>query len=204
MGRKRQAGVKRTASGRKSRAQDVYQEHLDPIETRMRLFGLTKEQAHNQKAETVIGRWCLLGLITEDQYLASQQYLSLREAFKRAIKAPDALRTGTGGGSPVENPKYATWCLDAIKRYDAARMAVSRARHSYPYRPDLSMALQALDHVVGQNVNARSLLEDVVLALSALVHHFSGIRSSALTITMKQHNFARNAISRLMSDGGSD
>lgn len=172
MARKKQQGVKRTASGRKSRAAGADVQHLEPIETRMRLFKLNREQAHNQKAETVIGRLCLTGVVTEEQYLAAQQYIGLREAFKRAVKAPDALRTGTGGGDQGESPGYAEWCQDAIRRYESADKAVMREQSRLGNRGRNLSA--GLDYIVCRSEQVGHLVPDAVLALNALVHHFSG------------------------------
>ena len=66
-GRKKRAGVKRTASGRPSRAADAYQENLEPILTRMRLFGLTETDARDQKASTFVGRLQLTKAISQAQ-----------------------------------------------------------------------------------------------------------------------------------------
>lgn len=172
MGRKRQTGVKRTASGRKSRAASADTMHLDPIETRMRLFKLSREQAHNQKAETVIGRLCLTGKVTEDQYLAAQKYIGLREAFKRAVKAPDALRSGSGGGDQGESDGYAEWCQDAIRHYESAGNAVMRVQCLIANRGRNLTA--GLDYIVCRSEQVDHLVPDAVLALDALVHHFSG------------------------------
>jgi hypothetical protein len=172
MARKKQQGVKRTASGRKSRAAIADVAHLDPIETRMRLFKLNREQAHNQKAETVTGRLCLTGVVTEDQYLAAQKYIGLREAFKRAVKAPDALRTGSGGGDAGESPGYAEWCQDAIRHYENADKAVMREQCKLENRGRNLVA--GLDYIVCRSEQVDHLVPDALIALDALVHHFSG------------------------------
>lgn len=171
-GRKKKPGVKRTASGKISRAADAYQEHLDPIATRMRLFDLTEEQAHNQKAATAIGRLCLTNKVTEDEYLASQQYLSQYEAFKRAVKAPDALRSSTGGGDQGESETYAEWCQQAIARYEATVRAIDREQQLLANRGANLYA--ALDYVVVRGECYDHLIRDCGIALNALVNHFSG------------------------------
>lgn len=134
MARKRTPGAKRTASGRKSRAHDAYTENLEPILTRMRLFGLSEVDARDQKASTFIGRLQLTKAISQAQYDAAQEYLSVYEAFQRAVKSPDALRSSSGGGDQGESPTYANWCRGAIARKEAADKAIMTEQCLYDNR----------------------------------------------------------------------
>lgn len=171
-GRKRKNGVKRTASGRVSRAQDAYTENLDPILTRMRLFGLTEKDARDQKASTFIGRLQLTKIISQAQYDAAQEYLKLYEAFQRAVKSPDALRSSNGGGDQGESPTYANWCKGAIARKEAADRAIMDEQCIIANRGRNLFA--AIDYLVTRNEEHHHLVGDCRLALNALVHHFSG------------------------------
>jgi len=178
MGRKRQPGVKRTASGRKSRATDAYQENLEPILTRMRLFGLSEKDARDQKASTFVGRLQLTKAISQAQYDAAQTWLEVREQYQRAIKSPDALRSSGGGGDAGEGPNYASWCQQAIKRYDAATAAIQTEQSIFANRGRTLFA--ALDYVVSRNEDHWHLVGDCRLALNALAHHFGGRKVKAL------------------------
>jgi len=178
MGRKKQPGVKRTASGRKSRSSEAYQENIEPILTRMRLFGLTEKDARDQKAATFIGRLQLTKAVSQAQYDAAQEYLAVREAFQRAVKSPDALRTGSGGGDQGESPTYAEWCQRAIKRYEAANKAIMDEQCLFPNRGRNLLA--GLDYIVCRGETHWHLVGDCRLALNALVHHFSGIKVKRL------------------------
>lgn len=171
MGRKKQPGVKRTASGRKSRAHDAYQENLEPILTRMRLFGLSEKDARDQKASTFIGRLNLMHAITLDQYHAAQDYLRVREAFQRAVKSPDALRSSNGGGDQGESPTYAAWCRNAIAKYEQANKAIMDAQCAFANRGRNLHA--ALDYLVCRNEEHWHLVDDCRVALSVLVDHFA-------------------------------
>lgn len=172
MGRKRKTGVKRTASGRPSRARDAYQENLDPILTRMRLFGLSEKDARDQKASTFIGRLQLTKAISQTQYDAAQTWLQVREQYQRAIKSPDALRSSQGGGDAGESETYANWCRQAIKRYDDAVDAVTAEQAILANR---GRALYAgLDYLVNRDEMHWHLVGDCRLALNALAHHFNG------------------------------
>lgn len=173
-GRKRKAGVKRTASGRVSRAQDAQQENLEPILTRMRLFGLTEKDARDQKASTFIGRLQLTKAISQAQYDAAQEYLSVYEAFQRAVKSPDALRSSNGGGDQGESDSYASWCAKAIERKETADKAVMAEQCIIANRGRNLIA--ALDYLVRRGEQHWHLVGDCRLALNALAHHFSGAK----------------------------
>jgi hypothetical protein len=175
-GRKRKTGVKRTASGRISRAQGGYQENLEPILTRMRLFGLSETDARDQKASTFVGRLQLTKAISQAQYDAAQEYLGIREAYQRAIKSPDALRSSGGGGSQGESATYATWCKRAVERYDAAEKAVMTEQGIIENRGRNLLA--GLDYIVCRGESHWHLVGDCRLALNALAHHFSGKRGA--------------------------
>lgn len=174
MARKRQTGVKRTASGQKSRAKDAYNEHLDPILTRMRLFGLNEKDARDQKAETVIGRMLLTGQLgklphSEIMYNAAVAYLACKHEFQRAVKSPDALRSGTGdSGGEGDEVEYARRCNSAIAKWEAVNKAVQEEqaihRHANMYA--------ALDYIVCRNEDFAHMYGDCRLALNAVAHHF--------------------------------
>lgn len=171
-GRKRKAG-KRTASGQLSRSADAYQEHIDPIQTRMRLFKLSESDARDQKASTVIGRMLLTGELgklphSEIMYNAAVSYLSCKEAFQRAVKSPDALRSGTAGGDEPDGPEYDRRCKSAIDKWEAVNRAVQDEnaihRHANMYA--------ALDYIVCRNEDHAHMYGDCRLALNAVAHHF--------------------------------
>jgi hypothetical protein len=170
-GRKRKAGVPRTKSGRISRASEAQAEHRPGIEARMRLFGLSEKDARDQKAATVIGRLCLTREISQGQYDAAMAYLDLYDAYKRAIKAPDGLRNGTGaGGDVADTDAYAQWCRTTIARHDAAIRAVQRENAVLRHRGCNLVA--ALDYMIRRDQFFAHMLGDCRLALNALAQHF--------------------------------
>jgi hypothetical protein len=173
-GRKKIAGVKRTASGRRSRAASAYEENVEPILTRMRMFGLSEADARDQKAATFIGRLQLTKVLSQPQYDAAQQFLSVYEAYQRAIKAPAALRSSAGGGDQGESESYARWCRGAIDRYDAAIEAVRFDQNLHENRG--SNLYAALDYIVARDQQLWHMVGDARLALNALAHHFGIVR----------------------------
>ena len=178
-GRKKQMGVKRTASGRRSRAADTYQENIEPILTRMRLYGLTESDARDQKAATFVGRLQLTKVISQPQYDAAIEYLGIVSAARRAIAAPDGLLSSGGiGGDRGDTAEYAAWCAKAIAKREGADRAIIDEQCLHQNRGATLMA--ALDYLVIRDEQHWHLVGDVRLALNALAHHF-GIERKVFT-----------------------
>lgn len=171
-GRRGKPNAMRTASGRLSRARAaVLEDNIEPVETRMRLFGLTKADARDQKAGSVVGRLQLSGELSHAQYDAAVEYQRLHDAYKRALTAPDALRKGTGSGVDVpETDAYAAWCRQVIARHDAAIRAVQAENCILANRGCNLIA--ALDYVVRRDQALVHLFGDAKLALNVLARHF--------------------------------
>lgn len=174
-GRPRKSGVKRTKSGQISRAGDAYHENADGIALRMKVFGLSETDARDQKASTYIGRLCMAGRkasadgITEAQYEAATAYRQAYESFQRAVKSPDALRTGTGGASGGEGPDYASWCGRQIEKWEALQKAIQTEQGFHENRGSNMWA--ALDYLVFRDQPHPHMIGDLRLALNAVGHH---------------------------------
>lgn len=173
-GRKPTAGAKRTPSGRLSRAADAYTENIDPILTRMRMFGFTETEARDQKAESYIGRLYLTGQLGKKPYSdfmwdASQAYREAYEHYQRAVKSPDALRSSGGGGDQGESETYDRWCRSAVARWDSLKRAISNEQCTFVNRG--TNLLAALDYIVLRNQEHLHMVGDVRVALNAVAHH---------------------------------
>lgn len=178
-GRKRTTGVKRTASGRRSRAATSYEENIEPILTRMRIFGLTEQDARDQKASTFIGRLQLTRVISTQQYDAALDYAAIVSAARRAIAAPDGLRDSGGvGGDRGDTAEYAAWCAKAIEKREEAVRAVVRENSLFANRG--TNLLAALDYIVIRDEQMWHMVGDVRLALNALAHHLGLMGKRAL------------------------
>ena len=170
-GRPRKIGVKRTKSGRASRAGAV-PANMEAILLRMKMFGLSEADARDQKAGTFIGRLNLTdkkALISNAQYEAAVAYLEVYDKYKRAIGAPDALKQSggsAGGGDNTED--YARWCQGAKAKYDAAIGAL-RAEQEIHTGANL---YAALDYLVCRDEQHWHMVGDCRIALNALAHHF--------------------------------
>lgn len=176
MARPRKSGVKRTKSGRISRAKGAYNEHAEAIALRQRMFGLSEQDARDQKAATYVGRLCLAGNknttdgITQAQYEAALEYLRAYEAFQRAVKSPDGLRTGSGGGDQPESEGYAEWCRKAIAKFEAVKAAIMAEQCLHENRGANMFA--AVDYLLVRDQEFPHMIGDLRLALNAIGHHF--------------------------------
>jgi len=174
-GRPRKLTAKRTKSGRISRAACGQNDNADGIATRMRVFGLSEKDARDQKAATYVGRLCLAGRrnstdgITDSQYEAAQAWREAYEGFQRAVKSPDALRTGVGGGDQGESEDYARRCRSAISRFENMQAAV-RAEQSFHENRGANM-WAAIDYLVVRDQPFPHMIGDLRLALNAVGHH---------------------------------
>lgn len=175
-GRKRNVNVKRTPSGRASRAGAV-PANMEAILLRMKMFGLSEQDARDQKAGTFIGRMNLMdkkALISNAQYDAAVEFLEVYDKYKRAIGAPDATKQSGGVGGGESNEDYARWCQNAKAKYDAAIEAVRTEQGIIENRGANLYA--ALDYLVCRDEQHWHMVGDVRLALNALAHHF-GLQS---------------------------
>lgn len=178
MARPRKSGVKRTKSGRASRAR-AYTENTEAFALRQRMFGLSEQDARDQKAATYVGRLSLANRknnadgITEAQYNAAQDYLKAYEAFQRAIKSPDALRAGEGAAGGPESEGYADWCHRAVARFEAMQKAIQYEQCLHRNRGANMFA--ALDYLLVRDEQHPHMIGDLRLALNAIGHHLGTI-----------------------------
>lgn len=123
--------VHREPNGRASRASEPADKLA--LETRARQLGITLLQAKDQRAETFIGYLAILGPrdgLSETQYEAATQYLSLRNSWLISKKAPNAARENDAMGTPsdIVSPEYEDWCADIDETYGECRKAINEAQ----------------------------------------------------------------------------
>ena len=130
-GRPKMQGVDREPNGRASRS------GVEPIdklalEVRSRQMGVAKDEAKDQRAGSFIGYLSMIGPrdgLSEAQYEGAQAYLKLRNAYLRAIKAPDAIYDGEGLQGLDDQDAYEDWCKRTIERYDDVRKTIQEAQN---------------------------------------------------------------------------
>lgn len=97
-GRPRSDGP-RTPSGQLSRSTELPADQLARMK-RMQLFGLEYEATKKPEAATFIGRLCLGGDISQEQYAAIDRLIITRALYQSSIAVPDSLkRSGAASGS---------------------------------------------------------------------------------------------------------
>lgn len=139
----------RTETGQLSRAKDA---GPAPDETarqaRVRIFGISYEDAKTAEASTFVGRLCLLGQegggITNDQYQAITKFLVNRDQYRRGIQVPDSLNNATSGAVPIFDDEEAVKRWNKTKeRHLGAMQVLVQLQHSMPTE-QITMARDAI------------------------------------------------------------
>lgn len=130
------------------------------ISARVRMLGITKDQAMDQKAGSYIGYLNMLGPrdgISEAQYEAAMEYLRLRERMLRAIQSQAAIYDpeARGSGSAEISEAYENWCRTTLEEWETLKNEI-QAEQNY-CRGNLWAALhlviiegQAMHHMIGE------------------------------------------------------
>lgn len=149
---------------------EIKEKHETPREVtqtamayRQRQYGLTADQARDQRAATFIGRAVLKGEITPDQYDAANWFHEATLQYRNAMQSPGRMR-GPSGFADVESHDYAAYCKEAIETYDAIVKAL-RNRDIYTRRTNSLGLLQA---AVISDVDKTSELPEVRACLTIL------------------------------------
>lgn len=167
-GRKCKQGVPRAESGRISRAANA-EPAADTVakETRMRLFGVTKEQASDPAVNSVIGRLMLSGEISHEQYEALNRFICSHETYMKAIQAPDSLKVPGTGTRTSDEEADTEWRLSVERRYKEARRAI-RDQQNY-CRGNL---YAAIDYLGFRNEHHPHMVGDLRLVGNVLHRHY--------------------------------
>lgn len=157
-GRPRMEDVAREPNGRPSRS-GIAHEAIDKLalDARRRMLGLKRDEAKDQKAGSFIGYLSMIGPrdgISHAQYEGAQQYLRLRESYKRAVKSPDALYDDMATLSTGDEEAYEAWAKSITSERDSLHQQIQEAQNSS--RENLWAALQLvilddqkLHHLIG-------------------------------------------------------
>lgn len=161
----------REPNGRPSRAAEPADKLA--LETRARRLGLTVVQAKDQRAESYIGYLAILGPldgISEAQYEAATQFLSLRSDWLMSKKAPNASVNNEAIGMPSAeiSDAYVQWCADVDERYTGCRKAIQAAQGEH--RSDNLWA--ALDLCIIQGQRFDHMIGGIRLVCNSLVKFF--------------------------------
>ncbi|GAA5094851.1 hypothetical protein [Bartonella acomydis] len=130
MGRPKITGQLREANGRILRAK-VPREAVDKlaIEMRAKRFNLSLHDAKNSLAGTYIGRLCLQGVLTQEQYDIAQQYLQIRNNYLCAKGLPNAIYDEMPSSS--DEKARDKWVKFATEKFENMQDAIKEAQHLY-------------------------------------------------------------------------
>lgn len=170
-GRPKLEGILREPNGRRSRAKRM-REPADELTITMRAkhTGLTLAEAKDPRAESYIGRLYMLGVekggISEDQYNAAIRFLEIDNNYKKVLLSPSAHYDQRNMANDPE--AYRQFCIEAKKRYKAAREAIQEAQ----FDNNDENLLNALQYVVVENLELPHLVGATRMVLNALSRHF--------------------------------
>lgn len=190
MGRHRKSG-KREPNGRLSRQQEERQAReqakVDAADwdtmgvalmARRKVHNVELSKLRDQKAGSAVGRFNLLGHVTEAQYAAAEAYLEERHEYMLAISAPRQpgaidLNATRGLSVGVEN-------VDRVQAIIAARKITEAAiRDKQTEIGNRGNLFGALDAVLVRGIELNHLLGDLRTALNALVRRYRVTRDRA-------------------------
>jgi hypothetical protein len=182
-GRPRTANVPREPNGRRSRRKvDIAgRMHWDgetereatatAKQARMRLYGLTAEEAGHELYGTLIGRMFRLEEIGYDEHLAAEEWIRTRLAALRAAAAPGLPRIPREGASAPDEDEYAKQCRDRIERYEVAVAVVLEGVEGLRLN-DGPRRLEALDAFLLREEYVSGLVRHLKDALVCLHKHW--------------------------------
>ncbi|WP_455474703.1 hypothetical protein [Bartonella sp. B30(2025)] len=166
-GRPRIEGRMREKNGRISRAKRP-REAIDKLTIAMRAkhFGLTVEEAKNPLSGSYIGRLCLQGELSQEQYDAAQKYLEVRNNYLCAKGFPSGCYDDVSTNSDLNSLEQ--WIQRATSHYKAAQEVVKEAQCSYR-QYNLYAALQ---YIVIEDQSLSYLVNPLHIVLNAFHEYF--------------------------------
>jgi hypothetical protein len=97
------------------------------LERRAAMYGLTKEQAKDQRAATHIGRMTMRGELASEQYDGLQRMIALCAQYSQAMSTPGIPRFPKDGASAGDAESFERWCKDVRADYRAAVLDITKA-----------------------------------------------------------------------------
>ncbi|MDD9329130.1 MAG: hypothetical protein PV353_01640 [Bartonella sp.] len=167
-GRPKILGKLREPNGRISRAKKpfVAADQL-AIEMRAKHFGLTKQEAKNPLSSTYIGRLCLNGELTQEQYDAAQKYLQIKNNYLCAKGLPNAVYDEMPSSS--DDKARDQWVQLVTEQFSNVQEVIRETQGFYRQH-NLYAALQ---YLVVEDQTLPYLVSSLRIILNALQKYFT-------------------------------
>ncbi|ATP12435.1 hypothetical protein [Bartonella henselae] len=136
------------------------------VEMRAKRFGLTIEEAKNPLAGSYVGRLCLQGVLTQDQYDATQKYLEVRNDYSCAKGLPSAVYDEIPSSS--DDKAREKWVERATEQFCNTQKVLKEAQCLYRQH-NLYAALQ---YLVMEDQELPHLVNALRIALNTLQKYF--------------------------------
>ena len=145
---------------------------------RWRVHKVPMDKLRDQMAGSYIGRLCLSGELTQQQYDAAQAYLSDRRDYHMAIDAPKQMGAvdlnAVHGRNHHENIKRSEQAIVRFlgEKRDGSGGATGAIRGAQTILGNRGNLYAAVDLCVAKDIDLHHMVGDVRLALNALVRHY--------------------------------
>ncbi|GAA4666138.1 hypothetical protein [Bartonella pachyuromydis] len=136
------------------------------IEMRAKRFCLTIEEAKNPLSGTYIGRLCLQGVLTQDQYDAAQKYLEVKNDYSCAKGLPSAVYNEMP--SSCDEAAREKWVERATEQFSNMQEVIKETQHLYR-QYNLYAAMQ---YIVVEDHTLAHLVNSLRISLNALQKYF--------------------------------
>ncbi|WP_375607306.1 MULTISPECIES: hypothetical protein [unclassified Bartonella] len=136
------------------------------IEMRAKRFCLTIEEAKSPLAGSYVGRLCLQGVLTQDQYDAAQKYLEVRNDYSCAKGLPSAVYDEMPSSS--DDKAREKWVERATEQFCNMQEVIKETQCLYK-QYNLYAALQ---YLVSEDQTLPYLINSLQIALNALHKYF--------------------------------
>jgi len=141
------------------------------IAARKRVHGVDLQVAQDQRAGSVVGRWCMEGIITDVQYQAALRWQTDALRYSIAMRSPRQpgavdLNATKGGNGDFENVRAAQ------KAYDDHELAIQAVQDHQNQIRGGGALYAALYYVLQRDLDARHMRGDLNMALNTLARHY--------------------------------
>lgn len=135
---------------------------------RQKVYGIAAKDVLDQKAATLLGRLCLQGAISNAQWQAGEDWMTLVNAMSAAMQSPRGFKTATTSGHALPDDEAARRYLSIKDKFDNANAAVE----DHAPMEERRARMMALRTFIVDEVDQPAMHGTLRTALNGLVKHF--------------------------------